>query len=45
MAKMSEAASPRPDRIHAVPEGGLPLRELLAILRRRRRVIFWATAI
>ena len=45
MAKMSEADSSRPDRIHAVPEGGLPLREVLAILRRRRRVIFWATTI
>ena len=42
---MSEAAYPRPERIHAGTEGGLPLREVLAILRRRRRVIFWATAL
>jgi uncharacterized protein involved in exopolysaccharide biosynthesis len=44
---MATSAQPNdpPERIAAVPPGGLPLRELLAILRRRRRVIFWVSAI
>jgi polysaccharide biosynthesis transport protein len=45
MAKLSQAPHPNPERTHAAPEGGLPLRELLAILRRRRRAIFWVTTL
>jgi succinoglycan biosynthesis transport protein ExoP len=44
MAQLSQAHNSNPQRTDADPEGGLPLRELLAILRRRRRVIFWVTA-
>ena len=44
MAKLAQIPHPSSERPNAVPEGGLPLRELLAILRRRRRVIFWVTA-
>ena len=43
MAQLSQAHSPNPQRTDADPEGGLPLRELLAILRRRRRVIIGVT--
>jgi polysaccharide biosynthesis transport protein len=41
MVKLSQADHPNPERTAAVPQSGLPLRELLAILRRRRRAIFW----
>jgi exopolysaccharide transport family protein len=45
MAKPSQAHYPNPERVDAPPGGGVPLRELLAILRRRRRVILWVTTI
>lgn len=45
MARLTQAHHSIPDRVAAAPDGGLPLRELLAILRRRRRVIFWVTAL
>jgi uncharacterized protein involved in exopolysaccharide biosynthesis len=45
MAQISQVDHPRPERTPAGPEGGLPLREVLAILRRRRRVVFWTMAI
>ena len=44
MAQLSQAHHPNPERSSAILEGGLPLRELLAILRRRRRVVFGVTA-
>ena len=37
MAKLRQAQTPSPERKDAVPGGGLPLRELLAIVRRRRK--------
>ena len=43
MAKPSPARHSSVERT-AAPSDGLALRELLAILRRRRRVIFWVTA-
>ena len=43
MAKLAQTPHPNPEHPSGVPEGGIPLRELLAILRRRRRVIFWIT--
>ena len=43
MAKLSQAHRLNPERADAAPGDGVPLRELLAILRRRRRVIFWVT--
>jgi hypothetical protein len=45
MAKPSQARHPSLERAAAVPGDGLALRELLAILRRRRRVIFSVTAV
>jgi len=45
MAKLRQAQTPSPERQDAVPGGGPPLRELLAIIRRRRHVIFWVTAL
>jgi polysaccharide biosynthesis transport protein len=45
MAKSSQARHPSLERAAAVPGDGLALRELLAILRRRRRVIFSVTAV
>ena len=45
MAKPSQARHPSLERAAAVPRDGLALRELLAILRRRRRVIFSVTAV
>lgn len=45
MAKPSQVRRQRSARPAANPGEGLPLRELLAILRRRRRVIFGLTAI
>ena len=45
MAQISQVDHPRPEHTPAGPEGGLPLREVLAILRRRRRVVFWTMAI
>jgi polysaccharide biosynthesis transport protein len=43
MVKLSQAQQPNSERSDAAHGGGLPLRELLAILRRRRRVVFWVT--
>jgi succinoglycan biosynthesis transport protein ExoP len=45
MAHSSQAQHPNPERPDALPGSGLPLRELLAILRRRRRVIVWVTTV
>ncbi|HSA82805.1 MAG TPA: polysaccharide biosynthesis tyrosine autokinase [Geminicoccaceae bacterium] len=45
MANPLQAQYPNPEGVDAAPPGGLPLRELLAILRRRRRVIFGVTTI
>jgi polysaccharide biosynthesis transport protein len=45
MAQSSQAQHPTPERSDALPVSGLPLRELLAILRRRRRVILWVTTV
>jgi polysaccharide biosynthesis transport protein len=45
MAKLSQAPHPNAERTTAASESGLPLRELLAILRRRRRAIFWVTTL
>jgi capsular exopolysaccharide synthesis family protein len=45
MAKRSQPHHPNPERTAAAPGGGLPLRELLAILRRRRRVILWVATL
>ncbi|HEX6111054.1 MAG TPA: GumC family protein, partial [Geminicoccaceae bacterium] len=44
MAKPSQARHPILEHPAAAPGHGLALRELLAILRRRRRVILWVTA-
>ena len=41
MRKLSQAFHASAERGDAVAGAGLPLRELLAILRRRRNVIVW----
>jgi polysaccharide biosynthesis transport protein len=43
MANWSQADYSSAERMDAAPGVGLALRELLAILRRRRRVVFWVT--
>ena len=45
MAKLSQTYQPNAEHTDAAPGGGLPLRDLLAILRRRRRVVLWSTAV
>jgi capsular exopolysaccharide synthesis family protein len=45
MARSSQSHPARPERSAAVSEMAPPLRDLLAILRRRRRVVLWVTTI